>query len=340
MKTFKLDTFFNDPDSYTKFCIVNSQAKEFAETKSNEFTTRDKTTIYKNSLKGLLIEEINKFLLDQHKKHYFVDNIAEHSLINYDMFDLMTDNGKTIDVKSWSQRTPAETTKNLDHEWTKKRRIDYYVVFDLPEFKDLKQFDYETVKNTLKYITFYGFIPYSKFERYLSKFPDEGYVSPDQTGRHQNYFYVIPKKAPRWASNIVNINFDDYLKLFDCTEPIHPRQSHILSSWEYTARPDKDIQIKPAKLTKAVETKWNDSYYNSLGDIRLAYQNNDGIVKFYKDDSYFNWQAFNALVLKTALKNKDKRTVVYITRDMLDTVAFAWIYTNAEYLNVLFVITD
>ena len=68
MKTFKLDEFFNDPDSYTKFCVANSQAKEFAETKHNEFTTRDKTTIYKNSLKGLLIEEINKFLLDQHKK--------------------------------------------------------------------------------------------------------------------------------------------------------------------------------------------------------------------------------------------------------------------------------
>lgn len=62
--------------------------------------------------------------------------------------------------------------------------------------------------------------------------------------------------------------------------------------------------------------------------------------RFLIHERYFNWQAFNALVLKTALKNKDKRTVAYITRDMLDTVAFAWIFTNAEYLNVYFVITD
>lgn len=337
MKTFKLDAFFNDPDSYARFCIANSQAHDFVEMKDNQFNTRSKEMIYKNALKGLLIEEINKFILNQHNKHYFVDNLANHTLINYDMFDLLTDNGKTIDVKSWSQRTSAETTKNLDHEWTKKRRVDYYVVFDLPEFKELKQFDYETVKSTLKYIVFYGFIPYSKFERHLSKFPDEGYVSPDKTGRHQNYFYVIPKKAPKWASNIVNINFDDYLKLFDCTEPIHPRQSHIFD--KYTVRPDKDIQIKQVKLTQSAKTKWQNSYYNSLGDICLAYQNNDGIVKFYKDE-YFNWQAFNTIILKTALKNKTKRTVVYVTKDQIDTVAFAWIFENVKYLNVYFVITD
>lgn len=337
MKTFKLDTFFNDPDSYARFCIANSQAHDFAEMKDNQFNTRSKEMIYKNALKGLLIEEINKFLLDRHKKHYFVDNLAEHSLINYDMFDLMTDNGKTIDVKSWSQRTHTETTKNLDYEWTKKRRVDYYVVFDLPEFKDLKKFDYDTIKETLKHIVFYGFIPYSKFERHLSKFPDEGYVGPDKAGRHQNYFYVIPKKAPKWASNIVNINFDDYLKLFDCTEPIHPRQSHILS--DYTVKPDKNIEIKQVKLTLSAKTKWRDSFYNSLGDICLAYQNNNGIVKFYKDE-YFNWQAFNALILKTALKNKDKRTVVYVTKDQINTVAFAYIFENVSYLNVYFVITN
>lgn len=337
MKTFKLDTFFNDPDSYTKFCIANSQALDFAEIKDNQFNTRSKDTIYKNALKGLLIEEINKFILDQHNKHYFVDNLADHTLINYDMFDLITDNGKTIDVKSWSQRTSNETTKNLDHEWTKKRRVDYYVVFDLPEFKDLKKFDYDTVKDTLKYITFYGFIPYSKFERHLSKFPDEGYVGPDKVGRHQNYFYVIPKKAPKWASNIVNINFDDYLKLFDCNEPIHPRQSHIVD--DITINPETDIVIKQAKLTPAVKAKWQDSYYNSLGDICLAYQNDNGIVKFYKNE-YFNWQAFNALILKTALKNKTKRTIVYIPKDLIDTVAFAYIFENVKYLNVHFVITE
>lgn len=337
MKTFKLDTFFNDPDSYARFCIANSQALDFVEMKDNQFNTRSKDTIYKNTLKGLLIEEINKFILDEHNKHYFVDNLADHTLINYDMFDLMTDNGKTIDVKSWSQRTSNETTKNLDHEWTKKHRVDYYVVFDLPEFKDLKKFDYDTVKDTLKYITFYGFIPYSKFERHLSKFPDEGYVSPDKVGRHQNYFYVIPKKAPKWASNIVNINFDDYLKLFDCNEPIHLRQSHIVD--DIKINPETDIVIKQAKLTPTVKAKWQDSYYNSLGDICLAYQNDNGIVKFYKDE-YFNWQAFNALILKTALKNKTKRTIVYITKDLIDTVAFAYIFENVKYLNVHFVITD
>ena len=70
MKTFKLDAFFNDPDSYARFCIANSQAHDFVEMKDNQFNTRSKEMIYKNALKGLLIEEINKFILEVTKVTY------------------------------------------------------------------------------------------------------------------------------------------------------------------------------------------------------------------------------------------------------------------------------
>ena len=336
MKQINIEDFFE-----TKYCkeILNQihfTAKNFSLKKQHYFNHRNKNDIYKNTFKGLLIEEINKFILQKYNLSYFCDIFANHSRYNSDMFDLMTINGKTIDVKSWSPKNQNDCTKNLDYEWTKKRRVDYYVVYDLPAFKKLKTFHYLELKHTLELINFYGFISFKSFENQLSFYPEQGFVKPKSIGRHQNYFYVLPDKAPNKKLNVVNNNFDDYLNLFKPEKPFYSKQSKIKSKINKNEQ-SSCITVTTKTITKKINERWTKLHYHRLGDIHFVYQQAGDKVISYQDKDNFDWQIFTTILLKTVLKNTNKQVIVHLPKSLQHKKQFKVVYELTKYMNIQFI---
>lgn len=336
MKRINIEDFFETEHCPETISQIDKQAKQFSHKKQNYFNTRTKDTIYKQTFKGLLIEEINKFILQKYKKLYFCDIFADNSRHNSDMFDLMTVNGQTIDIKSWSPRGTNASTKNLDYEWTKKRRVDFYAVFNLPTFHQVKTFHFLELKHTLKTIDFYGFIPFKSFENQLSYYPETGFVKPKAIGKHQNYFYVLPDKAPTNAKNVVNDNFDDYLNLFKPKTLFYPKQSKIKLKIDKN-EPLSCITVTTKRATQKIKERWNKLHYQRLGDIHFVYQLAGDKVTNYQDKKYFNWQSFMTILLKTVLRNTNKQVVVHLPKSLQHKKQFELVYEMTKYMNIWYI---
>ena len=336
MKQISITDFFETEMCQEIISQIDKQAKQFSHKKQNYFSNRNKKDIYKNTFKGLLIEEIHKFILQKYNFSYFCDIFADNSRHNSDMFDLMTVNGQTIDIKSWSPRGTNASTKNLDYEWTKKRRVDFYVVFNLPTFHQIKTFHFLELKHTIKTIDFYGFIPFKSFENCLSFYPETGFVKPKAIGKHQNYFYVLPDKAPANAKNVVNNNFDDYLNLFKPKTQFYPKQSKIKSTIDDNERQSR-ITVTTKQTTKKIKERWNKLHYHRLGDIHFVYQLAGDTVTNYQEQRHFNWQAFTSILLKTVLRNTPKQMIVHLPQSLQHKKQFKQVYEMTKYMNIWYI---
>ena len=74
MKRINIEDFFETEQCPEIISQIDKQARQFSNKKQNYFNNRTKDTIYKQAFKGLLIEEINKFILQKYNFLYFSGN--------------------------------------------------------------------------------------------------------------------------------------------------------------------------------------------------------------------------------------------------------------------------